>query len=326
MNVVYNIRATSIIYAFLKKNIIPGKTWMIPVNTCHFIPACFIKANTLYEFVDVNPLSLSIDESDVLERLKTNSKKYAGVFYVRNYGESKINDEFFKKAKNLQPSLKIIDDACLSFPDLETPISPYIDLELYSTGYSKPIDLGYGGFGKLHNEKGIEFSALPYKKDELDLMNSIYTQSIKSLETINFDIFKASWLDSSEIDEQQYVKKIKEKFSDSLNHKKNLNNIYMKNINPEFHEPRLSNNWRFNVNVGNASDLMDKIFTSGLFASQHYFPLNKIFDSISCPIWEKEYSNIINLFNDYRFSENQANKICDIINEFGVKSSNQNIS
>ena len=40
----------------------------------------------------------------------------------------------------------------------------------------------------------------------------------------------------------------------------------------------------------------DKIFENGLFASQHYFPLNRVFDSNLCPNWENAYKSILNLF------------------------------
>ena len=59
-------------------------------------------------------------------------------------------------AKKLAPHLKIIDDACLSYPNFNSKISHQVDLELYSTGYSKPVDIGYGGFAKIHdNQKKI---------------------------------------------------------------------------------------------------------------------------------------------------------------------------
>ena len=325
MKLVFNIRATSILYAFLKKNFNSTKIWMLPVNTCHLIPACFIKANVSYEFIDVDPISLSIDESKVLNRLKENSNRYAGVLCVRNFGDLRVSFDFFKRLKNIQPSLLIIDDACLSFPDLDTLISPYVDLELYSTGYSKPIDLGYGGFGKLSKDYNLELVELSYKKEALDLMNSKYVQSVKSIKIIETNDFKSNWLASAKINQKEYVNQVIDRYPQIIKHKKNLNSIYRQNINPIFHEKRLSNNWRFNLNVGNASILIRKIFENGLFASQHYFPLNKIFDSGNCPIWEKQYENIINLFNDHRFSIKQANKICKIINEFGIEASNENI-
>jgi ATP-dependent RNA circularization protein (DNA/RNA ligase family) len=62
---------------------------------------------------------------------------------------------------------------------------------------------------------------------------------------------------------------------------------------------------------------MEKIFENDLFASQHYFPLNLLFSEDNCPVWEKYQMNIINLFNDFRLKEEQALRICSIINEFG---------
>ena len=44
--------------------------------------------------------------------------------------------------------------------------------------------------------------------------------------------------------------------------------------------------------------LLRTLMFFNFFASQHYFPLNKVFGRGLCPIWEKTYSTILNLFND----------------------------
>ena len=55
MYLAFNTRATSILYSFLLQN--KGKgLWMIPVNICHLIPACFIKAKCPFEFIDVEKI------------------------------------------------------------------------------------------------------------------------------------------------------------------------------------------------------------------------------------------------------------------------------
>ena len=39
-----------------------------------------------------------------------------------------------------------------------------------------------------------------------------------------------------------------------------------------------------------------------------------MFKGVSSPVAEVEAKHIVNLFNDFRFSEAQARKICDVIN------------
>ena len=72
---------------------------------------------------------------------------------------------------------------------------------------------------------------------------------------------------------------------------------------------------------GNSDIYADKSWSrfvtkNGLFASQHYFPLNRVFDSNLCPNWENAFKSILNLFNDKRFTTEQAEKCCEIVNKY----------
>ena len=110
MQLVFDFRASSILYLFLLENKGKGK-WMIPTNVCHFIPACFIKSNCPYEIIDVNLDTLKMCEKEVISRLVKDGKNYSGILTVRNYGEENPQVAFFNKIKKLAPHLKIIDDA-----------------------------------------------------------------------------------------------------------------------------------------------------------------------------------------------------------------------
>ena len=73
MQLVFDYRASSILYLFLLENKGKGK-WMIPTNVCHFIPACFIKSNCPFEIIDVNLDTLRMCEQDVISRLVKDGK------------------------------------------------------------------------------------------------------------------------------------------------------------------------------------------------------------------------------------------------------------
>lgn len=317
MKWVYNTRASTILYSYLLKNKGDG-LWMIPVNVCHLIPACFIKADCPFEIIDVSKKTLAIDENIILQKLLKNPKKYSGILTVRNYGKETGQVSFFSKIKKLTPHLKIIDDACLGYPDFNNKLPKEVNLELYSTGYSKAIDIGYGGFGKIHTSDSLEI-IMDFNFDEKSLveMNQHYINSINNSTHINEAIFKSNWLNSESIDVKNYKKEVNLFFPKAQSHKTKLNKIYDDLLLPKFKEKRLSVHWRYNLKLANPNFVLDKINQQGLFASRHYYPLNKVFMKNLCPEWETAFSFMLNLFNDFRFNEENARDCCKIINHYG---------
>tara|TARA_B100000579_G_C22847574_1_gene865342 strand:+ start:5347 stop:6315 length:969 start_codon:yes stop_codon:yes gene_type:complete len=316
MQLVFDSRASSILYLFLLENKGSGK-WMIPTNVCHFIPACFIKSNCPFEIIDVNLDTLRMCDKEVISRLVKDGRNYSGILTVRNFGEEYPQISFFNKIKKLAPHIKIIDDACLSYPNFNSTILHQVDLELYSTGYSKPVDIGYGGFGKIHdNQKKIIPKELNFDEKRLIQMNNAYKNSLKNSIGIQQTNFKTNWLLSKKINQKEYINKVNLNIAKSRSHREKINNTYDKYLNPSFKEIRLSTNWRYNIRLSNPLKVLEKIFEEGLFASQHYYPLNLAFKKGICSNWENVYKSMLNLFNDYRFSDLQAKKCCQIINSY----------
>jgi len=317
MQLVFNIRATSILYFFLLENKGNG-VWMIPVNVCHLLPACFIKADCPFEIVDVDENTLAMDEEKVVQNLVKKPDKYSGILTVRNYGEDLPRSSFFSKIKKINPSIKIVDDACLSFPDFDKQILKEVDLELYSTGYSKPVDIGYGGFGKLQSNYHLEIKGhLEFDESALIDMNKYWFNISKSYKSqLKFQEFNSNWLQSQSIDYLKYIEEVNKSLLEAKSHKAKLNKIYDELLSSNIKEKRLSSNWRYNIRLANPRYVLEKINEEGLFASQHYLPINKVFDDTSCPKWEKNYNSILNLFNDYRFNEEKATQCCKIINYY----------
>lgn len=316
MKRIYNTRASAILFSFLLKNKGDGM-WMIPVNVCHLLPACFIKADCPFEIIDVNNRTLTIDQDIVLQKLIKNPNKYSGILTVRNYGEEKGQISFFSKIKKQAPHLKIIDDACLGYPDFNNQLPKEVNLELYSTGYSKAIDIGYGGFGKIHANDSLE-NITDFNFDEKSLieMNQYYINVINNSTHINNECFKSNWLNSELIDVKLYKEEVNAFIPKAKSHKAKLNEIYDDLLLPKFKEKRLSVHWRYNLRLANPNFVLDKIIQEGLFASRHYYPLNKVFTNTFCPEWETAYNFMLNLFNDFRFNEEKARECCKIINHY----------
>ena len=83
----------------------------------------------------------------------------------------------------------------------------------------------------------------------------------------------------------------------------------------ELHMGEDYNNWRFNIYTKNRDDILEKLFKNNLFASKHYIPLSRIFSGFSTPVWDSLYPQILNLFNDFRYTEQQARKTASIVLE-----------
>ena len=102
-------------------------------------------------------------------------------------------------------------------------------------------------------------------------------------------------------------------------HKAKLNAIYHEGIPFDLHLGKAFENWRFSILIDNKDELLEEIFKEeGLFASSHYAPIDRRF--IGNPAkGSRTYiisSRIINLFNDYRFTEEKAIRTAELITNF----------
>lgn len=137
-------RASAVLCNFLKIQK-TSKPFILPANVCPVVPLSFLKAGVDFEFVDIDK-SHALDKTAALEKLHTGN--YAGVLFVHAYGHKYDNKSFYAQVKSIDSSLQIIDDCCLCEPDTSDQLESNIDLQLFSTGYAKYIELSYGGYGK----------------------------------------------------------------------------------------------------------------------------------------------------------------------------------
>lgn len=201
------------------------------------------------------------------------------LFFVHTYGAEFDMIDFFKKVKRCNPNIVIVDDKCLCLPNLECN-EQNADLVLYSLGPKKQVDLGGGGYGFVANQ-------WEYKDCDDNsglLLNTKWT------------------LNKNEVLEQ--MQKVVE-------HKKCLNAIYRTNLPISWQMPDAFQHWRFNIKVDKKDELLQQIFENGLFASSHYMPMNK-----SCTVANNLHSQVLNLFNDFYYTTEQALETCKILNNY----------
>lgn len=200
------------------------------------------------------------------------------LLFVHTYGTERSFDELFRKLKSIKPSLIIVDDKCLCMPDLTLKESS-ADLVLYSTGEKKQIDLGKGGIG---------YVSPHYKYEEIEIKeSSCLTNELWELDKNLF-----------EIKEQELI-----------SHKEKLNAIYFERLSSVNQLPIEFQKWRFNILTDKKEQILDALFAEGLFASSHY---KTHADTINA---DNLHRNVINLFNDSYYSEEQVLRTCEIINK-----------
>lgn len=309
MMIIFANRASTLLYRFIKT--FPTGTYLLPANVCPIVPLTFVKAGVSFEFVDIDSDTLCLDEKTVLSFVCGN-KKYTGIIFVRTYGYQYDASGFFSKLKSVNRSFKIIDDKCLCFPDFN-PIASNVDLELFSTGYAKPVEIGFGGYAKI--QEGIELESVNDRFDEnaLSQLEMKYKEGLKNRHLM--EDHSKEWLNTGnpELTLEEYLEKIEKELPIVKTHKQMLNSIYEANLPEQIVLSKEFQNWRYNILTTNKKTILNSIFSAGLFASSHYIPSSCLFEKKHYKISSELSGKVINLFNDFYFSEKQAIQLCEIV-------------
>lgn len=317
MKVVIEDRASIILYNVLKElRLKLGEVkFFMPANVCPIVPATFIKAGVKYEFIDIDNETLNIDLNKVSEEVE-NSNINCGLLFVRYLGNMTCVESEFKKLKS--QNVFIIDDRCPSRPTFnENDVLDYSDVTLFSTGYAKYVELGYGGYAFVNSTKIDYFkNKLDFNDKEHEAITKEFNKCIATKKKFKFD--KDNWLGNTEksYDFESYKNTVLENINKVDLHKKKMNDFYRANLPADIQFKTDYQNWRFNITVKDKDLLLKEIFDSGLFASSHYASISDIFANKKSPNAETLYNHTINLFNDYRFDIEKASVLCKIINKF----------
>jgi hypothetical protein len=312
MIVIRAARASAILYSLLTSGT-DRRPWLMPANICPIVPITIFKANIPIEFVDIDPHTLNMDLDAAEGRMRTTH--YGGILYAHTYGENSSPESFFDVIKSKYPDSILVDDRCLTTPDLDPSPANNADLILYSTGYAKIVELSYGGYAFIRENIPYQHAVLPFSPNLHAEMEKTYQASIKEHQQF---IYKDSdWLDTSLNlpSWYDYRRQIEIKRIQSVEHRAELNKIYSAALPTEIQLSERFQNWRFNLRVRDQKKVLNAIFAAGLFASAHYASLGGIMTSETAPQAEKLASQVVNLFNDHRFSTQQAMAICQIIRE-----------
>jgi hypothetical protein len=309
-------RASLILFNVLSQLENKNKIFLLPANACPIVGLTYLKAGIGFELVDIDPTSLCIDEKIVLQRLTEYPSKYQGVHYIHTYGVSNNADPFFQQIKSIDSQIFVIDDKCLNIPYFRSDNIPdFVDLEFFSTGYSKYVDIGWGGFGYFHSNFNYKQKKIPYKSSDLNKITEDLKKCLENgTQLKNSDL---DWLGDTSVifSYDDYKNLVLGRLEEVHAHKHLLNSIYSEGLPDEIQLPMDYQNWRFNVSLEGRDRVLRRIFSEGFFASAHYASVTHIFGQTDAFWAEKKSANILNLFNDLRSDVDMAEKVLKIINK-----------
>ena len=303
-------RACSLLYSYIKEH--ASGVWLLPVNVCPDVPLTFALAEVPFSFVDINPQTLCIDMQEVLRLINKEPGKYAGVIYVRTYGVLRETGHLFQSIKAIDDSILIIDDRCLCLPAI-SPEFWNADMILYSTGHCKQIDLNGGGLAYYSSETEyrIDDNLFYDGTDEEELYKKAFEKGVP------FQRVPKGWLKMDSYDNPlEYLKRIDAIIPLRNKQRENINSIYSRNLPITTQMDPAFQQWRFNIRVPShlKDTILCELFKNGLFASNHYHSVNRLFDNKKYAVSDQLFESVINLFNDGYYSLVKAQKTCDIIN------------
>jgi dTDP-4-amino-4,6-dideoxygalactose transaminase len=311
-------RASAVLFKFLISNRRTGG-YLVPANVCPIVPAVFHKAGVPFEFLDICPETLALDLDLVEKRIRRGG--CAGVLYVRTYGSVFDVERAFESLKEADPDLVLIDDRCLAKPRFEHS-GACTDLELYSCGYSKFVDLSWGGWGHLSERVSYDEIAVPYSPQRHDDLVAQF-RLLKDQSRV-FEYRDSDWLDAGMVVTpwREFETLVRERMEVAVCHQKAINECYRSLLPQEYCLPEIFSNWRFHLWVSEPSELIKAISDAGLFASSHYGSLVPAFGPGKVPVAARLGSQVVNLFNDFRFDLEKAERAGRLAVEF-LKSSKQ---
>lgn len=313
-------RAQSILFDFCKETYTDGVV-LLPISTCDILPITYKKLGIPFEFVDMNEKSLSMDLDLIEKRLHSGPPVWA-VHYVYNLGfDSFEATERLDKIKE-NYNVILIEDRCLCRPKIDSSPDPKADISLYSTGYGKYIDIG-GGFAWLQDQWKEKFimNKLTFIDSDLTNMKKEIQDCIREKREFREEFAKTNWLESNSIFNQtDYIDNVKKICKKMDLHKAEINCHYRQNLPKEILVGQEFENWRFQIRTNKTDEILQSLFENGYFASKHYRPLVPMFSKNEFPCAMHIWNTTVNLFNDFHYTVEMADRTAEIIREVLDKS------
>jgi hypothetical protein len=295
-NITIHNSATKIILNYLKTNKINNSTIAIPSNICEKIVISLGRNNKLLS-IPINKKDHFINQNYLKKNLKLKDIKV--VILVYPYGN--YNKNTYKNLKKLiaQRKILLIEDFCLCDPIkiIKKIKSIKNSFMVFSTGYSKFIDLKKGGFA-IYDNNLLKYKVFNKKRFEIFYKKKYF---------IKPEIFKLN-----KINYNKYLKIIFKVRNKRIIHSTKINKIYKK-LKDLRSIKEIKGDWRYSFEVLSKKKFnnIKKIkFSKSIFFGFNYPDILRLKKYHKFFV-KKKYSpnkNIINLFNDFRYDSLKAKK------------------
>ena len=336
---IFSGRGSTALYAILTSLETKERKILLPVNICEIVIPVIQLAGFSPVFYDVNPDT----GNSSLENIKA---KYTGdeavLLAVHNFGVPLEIDLISEWAK--ENEIFLIEDVCnaLGATFKNVPVGNLGDASIYSFGYSKIVELGFGGgltvresglrqkvkglissfdlYSELQKEADHEFQSKlrTLRKDSGNQMPEIYRPLyedyakflIYRLDEQSVNLIKDALVDLDNILLSRYQKAMMYKngiMSSKISHVKEVPGQIF---------------WRYNILVESEwrDELLKLLIDNNIWASKWYPPVNKLFfeenEPGGYPCAELFSKRVINLFVDERFSIAEVKRTINLINQF----------
>jgi hypothetical protein len=183
-------------------------------------------------------------------------------------------------------------------------------MTLYSTGYAKRVDLGFGGFAWVSHDWTDVSPDETYSGDAYERAVNFFRDPYPANHALAS--IPHEWLISGEVDVNEYVEQIKTNMHERVTHEKDLREIYLNLIPSELHLG-CEFEWRFNLQIQNPSEVLDALLSNNLFASSHFGSVAFPISGSRAPNAERAAQHMVNLFTDHRYSPSMAERSAQIV-------------
>lgn len=295
---------------------------VLPANVCPIVPLTCWRAGFRTDFIDIDPASQGMTADRVAARLRDpRAPQASGFIFVHPYG--RVSDDTLRGVVDVLESegdgLFLIDDRCSLVPSFDRPEEEQFgDMALFSTGYAKRVDIGYGGFAWVPPFVENLGPVDGFDEEAFERARAFFREPTPREEALAE--VPRGWLDSRPVDEDRYVEEVLARRETALCHEQELRDIYMTRV-PEHLWLGVEFEWRFNVLVDNPQELIDAIFDASLFASAHYPSIAQPVTGARMPNAESFGQRLVNLFTSEPFTAETAEQCAAIVGSVGRRSS-----
>lgn len=323
-------RAATAIYLVLSEMKQYNKYVLVPANICYAAVFPILSVGMKPLFCDVDKYSGNVTEQSIIESINEN---VVAAIIPHMYGNpvQSLKRIHSKLSRN---NIVLIEDCASLMTNIDSDTMPGTegDYVIYSTGYSKTIDAGYGGllFSKKNTLSSIEklLNKLPLFTDEFEketaLFSKIYrlirNQRHESKLALDFytclsNSFKNNFIYRIDENKQNIILEKINLLDDVITCRNNKYLYYRERLKEKFDLYEFGQNavpWRLNLFVNNRDKFVSYCLDNELPVSDWYpsvapiFGVSTIFEGAT---WHEKH--IINF--PLMMSDAEIDNICDVL-------------